>query len=216
MMKIIGTWIGLVLLLSTGCRRPEVKLPILGEPLVTQRLLNGKVVYDSIYPAVPAFALLDQDSLPVNNQSFSDKIYVADFIFLSCPGICPKMTAEMKRVYDFFLKDDRVRFISHTVDPENDTIPRLKAFARSLHIDDKKWKFVTGNQDSILHLAEHGYFSNAYKDSTAPGGYVHSGGLLLVDKNRHLRGVYDGTNPQETYRLMNDLNILLKESSGAR
>jgi len=213
-MKVIVTLIGILLFISTGCRRPEVKLPILGEPVVTQRLLNGKMVYDSVYPTVPAFSLVDQDSGKVNNQSFAGKIYVADFIFLSCPGICPKMTAEMKKTYDFFLRDDRVRFISHTVDPEDDTIPRLKAFAGSLQIDNSKWKFVTGNQDSILQLAEKGYFSNAYKDSTAPGGYVHSGGLLLVDQNRHIRGVYDGTNPQETYRLMNDIGILLKESPG--
>lgn len=212
-MKIIGALIGLVVFLSISCRRPEAKLPILGEPVVTQRLSDGKTVYDSVYPVIPAFSLLDQDSTTVNNQSFSGKIYVADFIFLSCPSICPKMTTEMKKTYDFFLKDDRVCFISHTVDPERDTIPRLKAFAESLHIDDRKWKFVTGNQDSILQLAEKGYFSNAYKDSTAPGGYVHSGGLLLIDQNRHIRGVYNGTDPKETHRLINDINILLKEPS---
>jgi len=83
----------------------------------------------------------------------------------------------------------------------------------SLGVDDKKWKFVTGNQDSIYLLAERGYFSNAHRDSTAPGGYVHSGGLLLIDKNRHIRGVYNGTNPKETGRLINDINILLKEPS---
>ncbi|NSL87156.1 SCO family protein [Chitinophaga sp. Mgbs1] len=203
----------MVFFFSTGCRRPEVKLPILGEPVVTQRMFNGKIVYDSIYPTVPTFSLLDQDSIAVSGQSFSGKVYVADFIFLSCPNICPKMTAEMKITYDFFAKDDRIGFISHTIDPEDDSIPRLKAFANSLNIDNRKWKFVTGNQDSILQLAEKGYFSNAYKDSTAPGGYVHSGGLLLIDKKRHIRGVYDGTNPQETYRLINDINILLKEPS---
>ncbi len=210
-MKIIGALIGMVFFLSVGCRRPEVRLPILGEPVITQRLFNGKIVYDSVFPTIPDFSFWDQDSTKVNNQSFSGKVYVADFIFLSCPSICPKMTVEMKRTYDFFLRDDRIRFISHTVDPEHDSIPRLKAFTSSLHIDNNKWKFVTGNQDSILQLAEKGYFSNAYKDSTAPGGYVHSGGLLLIDKNRHIRGVYDGTNPKETYRLINDINILLKE-----
>jgi len=196
-----------------SCKQTPLKLPLLGQPTVSQRIVDGKKVYDSIYPVVPPFSFTDQDSLIVNEKTFAGKAYIADFIFLSCPSICPKMTAEMKKVYDHFSTDERVSFLSHTIDPERDSIPRLKAFTMSLGVDDKKWKFVTGNQDSIYLLAERGYFSNAHRDSTAPGGYVHSGGLLLIDKNRHIRGVYNGTNPKETGRLINDINILLKEPS---
>jgi protein SCO1/2 len=202
----------LLALLVSGCTSPEKKLPILGEPGVTARQENGKTAYDTIYPVIPPFSFTDQDGLAVNEQSFAGKIYVADFIFLSCPNICPKMTVEMKKVYSTFKANDGILFLSHTIDPEDDSIPRLKAYAAGLEVAGPKWRFVTGNQDTIYHLAEKGYFSTAYKDSTAPGGYVHSGGLLLVDKARHIRGVYNGTDPQETNRLINDINILLKEN----
>ena len=164
-----------------------------------------------MYPSVPAFKFINQDSIVVTDKIFNNKIYVADFIFLSCPTICPKMTNEMMKVYEEYKSNPNILFISHTIDPLNDSIPRLKSYADNLDADSKKWFFVTGNKDSIYSLAENGYFSTAYSDSTAPGGYVHSGGLLLVDKNKHIRGVYDGTNPKETQRLKTDIKTLLNE-----
>jgi len=117
----------------------------------------------------------------------------------------------MYAVYLSFATNDKVEFISHTIDPEHDTLPRLKAYATNLGVPSSKWHFVTGNQDSIINLAEQSYFATAYPDSTSPGGFTHSGGLLLVDKNRHIRGVYNGTNPEETKRLISDIQTLLKE-----
>ncbi len=201
-MKFIPACISLLLLLS--CKENSRKLPILGQPLV-----NGK---DTVYPVVADFRLTDQDSAVVTNQTFGNKIYVADFIFLSCPTICPKMTREMYKAYLPFATDERVMFLSHTIDPRRDTIPRLKAYANNLGVSARKWHFVTGAEDSIYALSEKSYYSAAYPDSSAPGGFTHSGGLLLVDKNRHIRGVYDGTNPQETERLIADIGLLLKES----
>ncbi|MBO9732094.1 MAG: SCO family protein [Chitinophaga sp.] len=186
----------------------------MGVPTVTQHFRNGNTVYDSVYPVVPAFNLTDQDSTTVTPQTFEGKIYVADFIFLSCPTICPKMTANMLRIYDHFKNDNRVNFLSHTIDPRNDTIPKLKAYTNSLKITDKKWRFVTGNQDTIFRLAEKGYYVAAGKDSTDPGNYIHSGGLLLVDQQRHVRGLYNGTNKEEMEHLIKDIQILLKEDSG--
>lgn len=110
-----------------------------------------------------------------------------------------------------FASNNRVAFISYSIDPERDTVARLRAYAEKLGVKSQKWHFVTGNQDSILALANNSYFSTAYPDSLAPGGFAHSGGLLLVDKNRHIRGVYNGTNPQEVSRLVNDIQNLLKE-----
>lgn len=186
-----------------GCTSKTDRLPILGNP----KILGN----DTIYPKIPAFRFINQDSIEVTNKTFDNKIYVADFIFLSCPTICPKMTNEMKKVYETYKSNPNILFISHTIDPENDTLPRLKNYANNLGIDSKKWFFVTGNKDSIYSLAENEYFSKAYSDSTAPGGYVHSGGLLLIDKNKHIRGVYDGTNQKETKRLISDIKKLLIE-----
>lgn len=188
---------------SFACKNPDSRLPILGNPVI-----EGT---DTVYPSIANFRFMDQDSNTVTNETFGNKIYVADFIFLSCPTICPKMTSEMHKVYLPFQTDDRVAFLSHTIDPEHDTIPRLKAYAQSLGVSSRKWHFVTGSQDSIISLSENSYYSAAFPDSTAPGGFTHSGGLLLIDKNRHIRGVYNSTKSEETERLIKDIQSLLKE-----
>lgn len=189
--------------IAAACSQPAQKLPILGDPNI-----EGK---DTAYPTIANFNFTDQDSNAISNQTFANKIYVADFIFLSCPTICPKMTGAMQEVYKSYAADERVAFLSHSIDPRHDTIPRLKAYANNLGVAANRWHFVTGNQDSIQNLSEHSYFSTAYPDSTSPGGFTHSGGLLLVDKNRHIRGVYNSTKPAETQRLIGDIQLLLKE-----
>lgn len=201
---IIRSFTGLMaVLLLAACGQQPKRLPILGTPDI-----SGK---DTIYPAVAAFSFTNQDGQTVTNQTFAGKIYVADFIFLSCPTICPKMTEEMHKVYRAFDGDQRVSFISHTIDPKHDSIPRLKAYAEKLDVTSARWHFVTGVQDSIINMAENSYFSTAFPDSTSPGGFTHSGGLLLVDRNRLIRGVYNGTKPEETERLVSDIKTLLKE-----
>lgn len=189
------------MLLLGSCNQTQKQLPFLGNPIIAGS--------DTTYPTIADFALTNQDGKTVTNQTFANKIYVADFIFLSCPTICPKMTKEMYKAYLSFATNDNVLFISHSIDPEHDSIPRLKAYSNSLGVPSAKWHFVTGNQDSVMNLAEHSYYAAAYPDSTAPGGFTHSGGLLLIDKNRHIRGVYNGTKPEETQRLINDIQTLL-------
>jgi len=186
-----------------GCANTGKKLPIIGHPIITGN--------DTIYSTIKPFTFLSQDSTVVTGKTFDNKIYVADFIFLSCTSICPSMTSEMKKVYEAFKTNPHIYFLSHTIDPENDTIPRLKSFTEALGIDDNKWFFVTGEKDSIYRMAENSYFATAYPNQSSPGNYIHSGGLLLVDTHKHIRGVYDGTNPKETERLITDLGILLNE-----
>jgi protein SCO1/2 len=186
-----------------GCTNSGKKLPIIGHPTI-----NGK---DTIYSTIKPFTFLSQDSALVTNKTFANKIYVADFIFLSCTSICPVMTNELKKVYEVFKTNSNILFLSHTIDPENDTIPRLKEFTEALGVDSYKWFFVTGEKDSIYSIAGNSYFATAYPDESSPGNYIHSGGLLLVDTHKHIRGVYDGTNPKETERLIADLKLLLIE-----
>lgn len=193
----------MLMLTVMSCSNPPKKLPILGNSVV-----KGK---DTIYPQIKDFSFIDQDSATVTNATFKHKIYIADFIFLSCPTICPKMTTELSAVYQVYKNNPSVFFLSHTIDPKNDTIPRLKSYANNLGVN-KRWHFVTGNKDDIFKIATESYFATVYPDAKEPGGYVHSGGLLLVDKNRHIRGVYDGTNPIETKRLISDIQILLDEA----
>lgn len=186
-----------------GCTSKNNRLPILGNPTIV-----GK---DTIYPTIPAFKFINQDNVEVTEKTFDGKIYIADFIFLSCPSMCPKMTNEMAKVYETYKSNPNIRYISHTIDPINDSIPRLKSYSENLGVDPNKWFFVTGDKEDIYSLAEDSYFATAYADSTAPGGYVHSGGLLLIDKFKHIRGVYDGTDPTETERLKSDIKKLLNE-----
>lgn len=192
-----------VIAFFASCSNSENKLPIYGAVTV--------VGADSIHSSIQAFEFINQDSLVVTGNTFKNKIYVADFIFLSCPTICPLMNVEMKKVYNVFKSNPNVSFLSHTIDPKYDTIPRLKQFATDLGIDNSKWHFVTGDIDSIYAIAKNSYFATTLADSTAPGGFIHSGSFFLIDVNKQIRGVYNGTNPEETQRLITDLNILLTE-----
>lgn len=199
MKNIVAT---LLICFALGCSKKQDKLPFLGNPIV-----NGN---DTIYPKIKDFSFIDQDSIVVTNETFKNKIYVADFIFLSCPTICPKMNFELNKVYDVYKNNSKVNYLSHTIDPERDNIQKLKEYTYSLSLN-KNWHFVTGNKDSIFSIATKSYFTTAYPDAKEPGGLVHGGGLLLIDKNRHIRGVYDGTNSQETNRLIKDIKVLLNE-----
>jgi protein SCO1/2 len=194
-----------IVLACFSCKDKYVKqsLPYLGNPIIQNK--------DTLYPKIADFNFINQDSISVSNKTFEGKIYIADFIFLSCPTICPKMNEMMLYAYQKFKQDERVLFLSHTIDPNNDSIPLLKKYAQSIGVDSKKWFFVTGKEKDIYDLAEKSYYAIANKDSLAPGGYKHSGGLLLIDKNQHIRGVYDGTISSENERLVNDITILLKE-----
>lgn len=195
----------ILLCIVASCSEKSEKLPYLGNSTVVNNVETQHTIQD--------FSFLNQDSLVVTNDTFKNKIYIADFIFLRCPTICPVMNMELKRVYDTFKDNENVLFVSHTVDPENDTIPVLKAYSENLEVNPKKWHFLWGEQKAIFDIAKNSYFTQAYEDLDAPGGYAHSGGFILVDKNRHIRGVYDGTNSVDVDRLIKEIVILLNEES---
>ena len=188
------------------------KLPYLGHREAVEKSVDGKTVTDSIYQKIPAFSLLDQDSTVIDNQKMSDKIYVADFFFTSCPSICPIMQKQLLRVYDHFKTENRLGFISHTIDPKRDSIPVLKKYQEKLGVDGNKWHFVFGEKDTIYQLARNGYMNIAEDDSKAPGGIMHSGYFILVDEDGHIRGAYNGTDETEVNKLIADIPTLLAES----
>lgn len=193
-----------VLVFFCSCEANTEHLPVLSNPNFpndTNKLL------------IQQFSFIDQDSTIVTNETFANKIYVADFIFLSCPTICPIMNVEMLKVYKAFEKNEDVLFLAHTIDSLNDTIPRLKEFAKSIGVTSSRWHFVTGNTDSIYKMATESYLTAAAADSTAEGNFAHGGGLVLVDGYKRIRGVYDGTDSLETKRLIKDIKILLMENA---
>ena len=190
--------------LSTCFQTPGKRtLPILGERDISP-------AGDTAYPKVPDFAFIDQDSQPVTNATFEGKIYVVDFFFIHCPTICPKVKKNGLRIYEKYQNDDRVVLLSHSIDTKNDTVAALRLHAQKLGLDSKKWHLVTGNKDEIYGIADN-YFSVATEDPDAPGGFDHSGRLILVDKNRHVRSFCDGTNAEDVDRFMKDIDVLLAE-----
>jgi protein SCO1/2 len=121
------------------------------------------------------------------------------------------MKKNLLKVYETFKDNPEIMFMSHTIDPEHDSVSVLHDFASRLGADSKQWQFLTGDREKIYELAEHGYYATAIADSLEPGGYVHSGGLILVDKKRRVRGIYDGTVESATSQLILDITTLLHE-----
>jgi protein SCO1 len=195
------------LTLIIACTPPSVsdaKLPIIGE---RQGILpNG----DTIYPTIPNFSFTNQNGQTVSNADFENKIYVVDFFFTSCPTICPKVTAQMLRVHDKFKDNTNVLLLSHSIDPKRDSVGRLRDYAGKLGVSAPKWHFVTGEKDAIYNIADD-YFSIAKEDPNAPGGFDHSGRLILVDKLRRVRSFCDGTDAADVDRFMEDIERLLRE-----
>ena len=198
------------IIISCG-NKNDKPLPVLGERQVIELEVNGKKVADTAYHTIAPFRFVDQDSATITNDTFKDKIYVADFFFTSCRTICPIMKTQMLRVYDSIQNDPDVLLLSHTIDPDYDSVELLHDFADRLGVKSDKWHFVTGNKDSIYSIAQTSYFATAMQDASVPEGFIHSGAFLLVDKKRRIRGKYDGTVEKDVDRLIADLKRLRKE-----
>jgi protein SCO1/2 len=198
---ILVVWCALLLV---ACRTKKHELPIFGE-----RQVNGT---DTVYHKIAPFKFLDQDSALVTNETYKGKIYVADFFFTSCRTICPIMKTQMVRLYELTKDMDDVMLLSHTIDPEYDTVALLRDFAKRLGVESKRWHFVTGAKDSIYKIAQTSYFATALEDKTEPDGFIHSGAFLLIDKKGRIRGKYDGTKEEDVNRLVGDIKILRLEN----
>ena len=203
--------IGLFALLW-GCGPSDTdKLPILGRREAVTKVVNGKTVTDTAYQTIPDFKFISQYGDTVTAKTLDRKIYVADFFFTSCPTICPKMKVQLKRVYEKFKDNPNVMLLSHTIDPTHDSVPVLREFAQNLGITGRQWLFVTGDKEKIYDIGQNSYMVTAQADASAPGGVVHSGAFILVDKDKHIRGIYDGTTEAGVDKLMTDMNRLLAE-----
>jgi protein SCO1 len=193
----------IVFAISFSCVK-EKSLPILGE-----RDFNGT---DTVYHHIPEFNFQNQDSVNVSNETFRGKIYISDFFFTTCPTICPIMKTQMLRIYEVFKDDPQILLLSHTIDPEHDNVQVLHDYAERLGVDNNKWHFVTGDMDQIYTIARKGYFTSTAVDTTVPGGFLHSGAFLLVDKQQRIRGQYDGTKEDQVDQLIKDIKKLKKEN----
>jgi len=192
----------LYLFLHTGINNFK-PLPILGPKTVESS--------DTVYHKIPEFTFTNQNNATVSHQDYDGHIYVADFFFANCPSICPKMATHMLELQKHFYDRKDFKLLSFTVDPASDTVEALRAYADRVHAKDSVWNFLTGEKEDIYNLAFTGYFANAMKDEVAPGGFLHSSNLFLIDKQSRIRGVFDGTSTVELNDLMDAIEILYLE-----
>jgi len=180
-------------------------------PYIGERVANAPG--DTTYFTVPPFHFIDEDGRPFTDKDVEGKILVVDFFFTHCTSICPKMSVQMQQL-QLQLDDSKyndVLFLSHTVDPDNDTPEVLKAYSKRLEADSTRWKFLTGNAPDIYRQGNLGYLLSANADSAAAEQFVHSPQFVLVDKRHHIRGMYDGTSTESMRELKTDLDMLIHE-----
>jgi protein SCO1/2 len=199
------------LIFSTG--RVHFKhLPIYGErDGVTTTTVNGKERIDTVYHTIPDFSFTNQDGQTVTNRTFDGKIYVANFFFTTCKTICPKMNSGIQMVQERLREFPDLLFLSHTVNPQYDTLEALKAYAKMIHGNTETWHFVTGDKKEIYDIGIHGYLLPVQEDMKAEGGFLHSEQLVLVDKEKRIRGFYDGTSVKAITDLIDDIKTLAAE-----
>lgn len=161
---------------------------------------------------VPAFSFINQDGQPFSDKNLEGKIYVTDFFFTRCPDICLTMSSELARVHEAMKKYSDVIILSHTVDPEFDSAQVLKAYAQRYGADTNRWIFVTGSKAAIYEQARCGYFIAAKPaTSNTTLDFIHSDKLVLVDKEKRIRGYYSGTKREDVDRLITEIQVLLSE-----
>lgn len=201
----------LAVVLLASCNGASDRLPILGERDAVTREVDGKTVTDTVYNTIPDFAFVNQLGDTVTQKDVAGKIYVTDFFFTSCPTICPVMKRQMIKVYDKYKDNPDFKILSHSIDPAHDTPEVLKKYAEDLGVKGSQWEFLTGSKDEIYDIGQGHYLVTAKEDEAAEGGYIHSGAFVLVDKDRHVRGMYDGTTEEGTAKLIKDIDRLLAE-----
>jgi protein SCO1 len=170
---------------------------------------NGKV--DTTYHTIPNFHFTDQDGKTVTEKDFEGSIYVTDFFFTTCHSICPIMSDQMERVYNKYKSNPEVKFLSHTVDPEIDSVEQLKSYALKHNAKSEQWHFVTGEKAKLYEIARKGYFLDAQEGNGGPDDFIHTQNFALIDKDKRIRGYYDGIDSSDVDQLIQDIDLLLKE-----
>ena len=211
----------LVCCLGPGCRQKQPaqisvtkaeSLPYYtAADFTPQWIEKGSGRLDTIH-TIPAFSFVDQNSDTISEKTIANKIYVADFFFTSCPGICPKLTKNLKVIQDTFANDDEILLLSHSVTPDKDISVVLKRYATNYSVIDSKWHLLTGNKDSIYNIARKYYFADEDLGMQRNSNdFLHTENMLLIDKHRRIRGVYKGTAGSEMLNIIADIRKLKEE-----
>jgi protein SCO1 len=188
--------------------QPQKRLAIYQPSMVNPDLVDSTLVYVKKYHSIADFKLINQNGDTVTQEQYAQKIYIADFFFTTCPTICPMMTANMVDIQKIIQDDDEVMLLSHSVTPEIDSVPQLKKYALEKGVIDAKWNLVTGDKKQIYELARKSYLAALDDGDGGPYDMIHTENFILVDKERRIRGFYDGTSSEEIAKLLEDLKVL--------
>ena len=191
--------------------KPKEVLPVFQPAQVNKELVDSTIQYVKKYHTIADFSLINQNGKTVTQDTYNDKIYVADFFFTTCQTICPIMTDHMVILQNKLKDDPEVMLLSHTVTPKIDSVAQLKRYALNKGVLDTKWNLVTGDKKEIYELARKSYLAvKSYGDG---GDYdmIHTENFILVDQKKRIRGYYDGTREEDIELLLSDIDILKKE-----
>lgn len=188
--------------------KPKKVLPIYQPAQVSSELVDSTIQHKKKYHKIADFSLVNQNGDTITQDNYKDKIYVADFFFTTCQTICPVMTKNMHILQKEFITDNEVMLLSHSVTPEIDTVAQLKRYAKEKLVNSSKWNLVTGNKKEIYKLARQSYLAVKDDGDGGPFDMVHTENFMLIDKDRQIRGFYDGTNLEDIDLLIEDIKIL--------
>ena len=182
-------------------------------PIFTPSDLRSNLVHPSLVGKtehiVPDFSFIDQNGNTVTESTVNNKIYIVDFFFTSCPSICIDLTNNLKEVQSTFINNDDVLILSHSVDPKVDNVERLQKYASINNIKNEKWFLLTGPIEETIRMAQLGYFAIASVPNHDENSLIHTENVILIDRNRQIRGIYNGTSSLEISYLIDDINKLL-------
>lgn len=194
-----------------NAKTPDRILETFGRDAYDSTDAHGNTVEAGRVHTVSGFAFTDQTGRTVTEKDYAGKIYITDFFFTTCQSICPSMSHNMMKLADKYKGDRRIGFLSHTVDPEEDSVPVLAEYAARYQADPKQWQLVTGPKKALYDMARNQYYASVEKGDGGPDDFVHTQRFTLVDRDRHIRGFYDGTDSTEMVKLERDITLLLEE-----
>ena len=189
----------------------EKKLKIYNPADVNPRLVDKNVKHIQKNHTIANFELINQNGETITNKDYKDKIYIADFFFTRCPSICIPMAFHMGELQKTYIKDPEIMFLSHSVTPTIDSVSVLKAYAIDKGVVDGKWNVTTGNKKHIYDLARKSYFAVIDEGTGDENDFIHTEQFVLIDKERRIRGYYDGTESEAMEKLKEDLVLLKAE-----
>ncbi len=199
----------LSLIFIVSCDEKQQALPYYNTPDFTPK---WEINVESEFHKIRPFKLINQENQSFTEKDIEGKICVADFFFTTCPGICPKMTKSMADIQTEFISDNEIVLLSHSVTPERDSVSVLKQYAKEKNVNFKRWKLLTGNKNEIYNLGRKYYFVE--EDEGIKKGndvFLHTENFILIDKQRHIRGIYNGLDPNSMENLIRDIKILKTE-----